>query len=115
VIDSAGFASLPPAVVATDFAQDLPGGETRLIASKQGPIAVRCFDDHLTSAAWHTKPVWYVRAEQDHMIDPAAQAAMAARAGARVSNVRTSHVPMLSRPREVTEVILAAAAGHRGS
>jgi pimeloyl-ACP methyl ester carboxylesterase len=109
VFDSAGFATLPPEVVATDFAQDLPPFETRLLAAKQGPTAARDFDDRVTTAAWRSKPVWYVRAEDDHMIDPRAQAAMAARAGARVTSVRASHVVMLSRPWDVAAVILAAA------
>lgn len=113
VVDSAGFASLPAEVVATDFAQDLAPAETRLLASKQGPIALRCFDDPIQSAAWRVRPTWYVRAEADHMIDPAAQAAMAARARARLTSVRASHVVMLSHPREVAEVILAAASSVR--
>jgi len=38
---------------------------------------------------------------------------MAARAGARLTSVRASHVVMLSRPREVADVILAAASSVR--
>lgn len=109
VVDSGGFASLPAEVVANDFAQDVTPAEARLLATKQGPIALRCFDDHITQAAWHTKPTWYVRAEADHMIDPGAQAVMAKRANAKLTSVRASHVVMLSRPREVAAVILAAA------
>jgi pimeloyl-ACP methyl ester carboxylesterase len=111
VVDSAGFASLPADVVAKDFAQDLGAADTRLIAAKQGPIALRCFDDKPGAAAWHSKPTFYVRAESDHMIDPAAQAQMAKRANAKVTSVKSSHVPMLSHPRDVAAVILAAAGG----
>ena len=109
-VDSGGYAWLPRDVVVGDFAQDLPAAQARLLAAKQGPIAARCFDDKIKTAAWHTKPTWYVRAEQDRMIDPAAQQAMAARAGAKVTNVRTSHVAMLVKPKDVAAVILAAAA-----
>jgi pimeloyl-ACP methyl ester carboxylesterase len=63
----------------------------------------------LSVGAWHDKPSWYVLAENDHMIDPNAQAAMAARIGAKVTRVKTSHLPMLSRPAEVAAVIAAAA------
>jgi pimeloyl-ACP methyl ester carboxylesterase len=111
VVDRGGFATLPTDVVASDFAQDLPAGDTRIIAAKQGPIAARCFDDKITTAAWHAKPSWYVRAESDHMIDPDAQAFMAKRAGAKLTSVKGSHVVMLSHPADVTAVILAAAAG----
>lgn len=110
VVDKGGFASLPTEVVTGDFAQDLPAAEARLLATKQGPIAARCFDDKITTAAWRSKPAWYVRAEADHMIDPQAQAFMAKRANAKVTSVKGSHVIMLSRPAEVTATILAAAA-----
>jgi pimeloyl-ACP methyl ester carboxylesterase len=109
VVDRGGFASLPAEVVAKDFAQDLSAADARLLAAKQGPIAARCFDDKITTAAWRTRPSWYVRAEADHMIDPAAQAAMAKRANAKVTSVKGSHVIMLSRPAEVVATILAAA------
>jgi hypothetical protein len=44
------------------------------------------------------------------MIDPKAQTAMAARANAKLTNVKASHVSMLSRPDEVAAAILEAAA-----
>jgi pimeloyl-ACP methyl ester carboxylesterase len=110
VVDRGGFATLPAALVAADFSQDLPPAESRLLAIKQGPIAARNFDAKITTAAWHTKPSWYVRSENDHMIAPAAQALMAKRANAKVTSLHTSHVPMLSKPNEVAAVILAAAA-----
>jgi len=111
VVDSAGFASLPVEVVTGDFAQDLPAADARLLAAKQGPIAARCFDDKIKTAAWRTKPSWYVRADADHMIAPAAQEFMAKRANAKLTTVKGSHVIMLSRPADVTAAILAAAAG----
>lgn len=114
VIDSAGFASLPTDVVLNDFAQDLPNADARLLATKQGPIAARCFDDKITTAAWRTKPSWYVRATGDRMIDPAAQEFMAKRANAKLSSAKGGHVIMLSRPGDVVAAILAAAGrGHR--
>lgn len=113
VVDTGGFASLPADVVASDFAQDLPAGDTRLLAAKQGPIAAKCFDGKIATAAWHTKPSWYVRAESDRMIAPDAQAIMAKRANAKVTSVKASHVVMLSRPKDVAAAILAAAAAAR--
>lgn len=46
---------------------------------------------------------------EDQRIDPRAQAMMAAHAGARVTNVKGSHVSMLSHPEEVAAAILDAA------
>ncbi len=110
VIDSAGFAWLPRTTVASEFAQDLSRADIDLLTTKQGPFAMRNFDDHITTAAWHNKPSWFIRPEQDHMIDPAAQEMMAKRAGAKLTNLRSSHVVMLSHPKEVAAVILTAAA-----
>lgn len=104
-----GFASLPADVVASEFAQDLPAADAKLLAVKQGPIAARCFDDKISKAAWHAKPSWYLRSESDHMIAPAAQEIMAKRAKAKLTSVKTSHVPMLVKPQDVAATILAAA------
>jgi len=110
VFDSGGFAWLPRPTVASLFAQDLPDDDIDLLTMKQGPTSVAIFDQHITTAAWHTKPSWFIRAEHDGMIDPALEEMMAKRAGAKLLNLRASHVVMLSHPREVASVILTAAA-----
>ncbi len=57
------------------------------------------------------KPSWYLVASDDHMIPPAAQRQMAARAGAQVSEVAGSHAVYVSKPAAVAAVIEAAAKG----
>jgi len=103
-----GFVRLPVEAVAKDFAQDLPPAEVNLIAVTQGPIRGANFDEKVTTAAWASKPSFYIVATRDRMIDPAHQAAMAKKIKATVRELPTSHVPMASRPGEVTETILAA-------
>lgn len=112
-VDSGGYAVLPTESILKYFAPDLPAAEARLVAATQGPISTTVFGAKLKSAApaWKAKPAWYLRAENDQMIDPAGQAAMAKRAGATVTSIKSSHVPMLSHPADVAKVILAAAAG----
>jgi len=112
-VDSAGFASLPQATVIGDFAQDLPMTKARILAAKQGPIFTGCFNEKIKTAAWHTKPVWYIKATLDHMIAPQAQTAMAQRMNAVVTSAPASHVAMISKPNEVAGVILAAANSDR--
>jgi pimeloyl-ACP methyl ester carboxylesterase len=107
--DSAGFLTLPPEIVANDFAQDLPAADTKIMAATQGPWAERCVGDALSVAAWKDKPSWYVLAANDHMIDPASQARMAEHIHATVTRVSASHVPMLSHPEDVAAAIVAAA------
>ncbi len=95
--------------MARDFAQDLPAAQTKVMAVTQGPIFAKAFGEKVTNAAWKTKPSWFVVAEKDRMIQPDLERAMAKKINAKTTTLPTSHVPMLSRPREVTTVILAAA------
>jgi pimeloyl-ACP methyl ester carboxylesterase len=112
-VDSGGYAWLPPSTVALHLAQDLPGAEASLLAAKQGPINTKNFDEKVKAAAWHTRPVFYLRTNLDHMIDPDLQTATAKRLKATLTSVPTSHVAMLAQPQEVAAVILkAAAAAH---
>jgi pimeloyl-ACP methyl ester carboxylesterase len=107
--DSAGFLTLPPDVIAKDFAQDLPVADAKLMAATQGPWAERCPADVLTVAAWQRKPSWYVLATEDRMIDPGTQARMAEHIRAKIFRLSASHIPMLSRPADVAAVIAEAA------
>src|SRR5207245_9325494 len=99
---------LPPEGVARYFAPDLPPAETNVMAATQGPIFGKAFDEKVTNA-WKIKPSWFIVAEMDRMIQPELQRAMAKKIGASMTALPTSHVPMLSRPKEVAAVILAAA------
>ena len=112
-IDSGGYAWLSPSTVAQHLAQDLPEAEASLLAVKQGPINTKNFDEKVKVAAWHTRPVFYVRTNLDHMIDPELQTATAKRLKATLTSVPTSHVAMLAEPREVAAMILKAAAAIR--
>jgi len=106
--DNAGFLYLSPEGVANNFAQDLPPAQTRVLAATQGPIFGKSFGEAVKNAAWKTKPSWYIVAEKDRMIQPDLERAMAKKINAKVTSLPTSHVPMLSRPKDVTAVILAA-------
>jgi pimeloyl-ACP methyl ester carboxylesterase len=114
IADPAGFLTLPGDVVSKDFAQDVSAADAKLITAKQGPIAAKAFGDKVKTPAWKTKPSWFVRAEADHMIDPAGQELMAKRAGSKLTSVKgASHVVMWSKPKDVIAVILAAASGKK--
>lgn len=113
-VDSGGYAVLPTESILKYFAPDLPAAEAKLVAATQGPISTTVFGAKLKSApAWKSKPSWFLRAEADQMIDPAGQAAMAKRAGATVTSVKSSHVVMLSHPDDVAKIILTAAAAKK--
>jgi len=110
VQDKDGFLTLSPEGVAKHFAQDLPAAETRLMAVTQGPINARSFEEKPKEAAWRARPTWYVLTQQDHMIDPGLQKAMAQSISAHIVSVPSSHVPQLSHPAQVAQAIIGAAA-----
>ncbi|WP_413288013.1 alpha/beta fold hydrolase [Bdellovibrio sp. HCB337] len=107
--DPFGFLYLSEDGMINDFAQDLPESRTKVMAVTQGPIGVQTFNEKITTAAWKTKPTWYVVATDDHMIHPDLQNDVSTKMHAKVKRLRTSHVPMNSKPKEVAKVILEAA------
>lgn len=107
--DASGFLYLPAESVATNFAQDLPSAETKVMAVTQGLIAGKAFDDKVTTTAWKDKPNFYIVAEKDRMIQPSEERDFAKKIKADTTVLPTSHVPMLSRPKEIADVIIKAA------
>lgn len=62
----------------------------------------------LTRAAWRDIPSTYVIAENDAAIPAFVQEQLAARIGARVERLATSHSPFLSQPDAVADIIESA-------
>ncbi|MDR7269437.1 pimeloyl-ACP methyl ester carboxylesterase [Pelomonas saccharophila] len=108
VPDAAGFLRLSDEGMSKHFAQDLPAAQTAVMAATQGPIAGKAFGEKVSVAAWKSKPSWYLVAANDHMIQPALQRDFAKLIGAKVSEVKTSHVPQQSAPAQVAATILDA-------
>ena len=107
--DAHGYLSLSPKGMRDAFAQDLPAATTTVMAATQGAIQAKVFGEAITTAAWLSKPSWYIVSEQDRMIPPALQRAMAIRIKANTSSLQASHVAHRSHPAEVAQVILEAA------
>lgn len=112
-VDGDGFASLTATGVRKFFASDVRPSEAQLIAATQGPIKASAFDEKVTVAAWSTKPSWYIVAAHDDMIQPDLERALAAKIKAKTTTLNTSHVPMISAPKQVAAVIESAAASLR--
>jgi pimeloyl-ACP methyl ester carboxylesterase len=113
--DEGGFLWLPPATIATHFAQDLTPVEQGVIAATQVPWYSGCLTDKVTNAAWRDKPSRWVIGEKDLMVSPALQAKMADNIKAKITRVQTSHVAMLADPKAVTAVIIDAATAKTSS
>ncbi len=108
--DRQGFLTVTPKGIAEDFAQDLPVGERELLLATQGPTAASAFGATITTAAWKTKPSWFVIASNDRAIPPELEIAEATTMKATSITLASSHVAMLSHPREVAAFIEKAAA-----
>lgn len=107
--DAEGFLKLTPQGVYEDFAQDLSDAEKAVMTATQAPTSVLALGGKATVAAWRGKPSWYIRASSDRTIPPELQSIMAGRIGADTTSVPSSHVPMLSHPDTVAEVVIRAA------
>ena len=105
-----GYVALTPDGIHKHFVQDIPAEEADIVYATQGPLAARCFGDKVATAAWRTKPSWYLVAAQDQTIPPAVQRDSAERMHAKTLVLQSSHVPMLSQPQDVAEFIAGAAA-----
>ncbi len=107
--DAEGFLKLSRKGVAESFAQDLTPAEQALIFATQGPVSgPHALGAEITSPAWKVKPSWYLRGTNDHAIHPELQAMMAKRMDAKTVDTDSSHVPMLSQPRKVVDLLLQA-------
>jgi len=94
------------------FAGDLPEDEQKLVWATHFPPDMNLFNEQMLTAdqvAWRSKPTWYILATQDRTVHPDLQRWVSKRMGANVTEVESSHVPMLSQPDVVIEVIREAA------
>lgn len=91
------------------FCGDLSEEEQKLVWAVQGVPTVNLFNEKMAGTAWRTKPTWYIVAKNDRTVNPALQRFAANRMGATTIEVESSHVPMLSHPELVIDVIRSAA------
>lgn len=111
--DANGWGSLSEQAFLKDFAGDLSEAEARSYYAVQQPFARAITQAKTTVAAWHLKPTWYAVCTQDRTIDPDLQRFMAKRMGAKTIELPTSHVSLLSHPKEIADLIIQATKGQR--
>lgn len=91
------------------FCGDLSEQEQKLVYATQSVPDVDLFNHKAEGTAWKTKPGFYVLAQQDHTVHPDLQRFVSKRMNATVVEADSSHVPMLSQPGLVLDVIRKAA------
>jgi pimeloyl-ACP methyl ester carboxylesterase len=105
-----GFLLLTRQGVVENFGQDLSPDMQSLVFATQGATHGAVLGTPIKTAAWHTKPSWFVIAENDRMIAPDQEKDTAQRMGAKTLTLPTSHLPMLSQPEKVANFVIEAAA-----
>jgi len=90
------------------FAGDLPEQEQKLVWATHAAPAADLFNQKVEGTAWRSKPSWYIVAKNDRTVQPELERFVATRMGATTYELDSSHVPMLSNPTLVIDVIRAA-------
>lgn len=108
--DAHGWIWMPRSGFDTAFAQRAAPDRVALCAATQRPIAVACIQERAPRPGWKARPSWYLIAEEDRMISPTTQRFMAERMGARIRSEMVDHIPLISAPQPVIEMIIEAAA-----
>ncbi len=110
--DRPGYLRIDPVAYPQVFMQDVDPAEARALAVTQRAVADVALSAPVGVPAWRTLPSWYLVSEDDRMVNPDAERALAARMGATTTTVRgASHASPVSHPAEVAEAIMAAARG----
>jgi pimeloyl-ACP methyl ester carboxylesterase len=100
---------LSEAAFLRDFAGDLPVEKAKVLYAVQQPFHKALLTGKTTHAAWRSKPSFYAVSTEDRTINPDLERFMAKRMGATTIEVKSSHLSLISHPREIAALILRAA------
>jgi pimeloyl-ACP methyl ester carboxylesterase len=109
IVDQQGLGRLPEDDFVGHFAADVDPVKAKVMHAAQQPVAMSVFDDVMGTPAWKSLPSWYLVAANDQAISPDEERMFAKRMGAETVEVASSHVPMVSHPDAVVELIESAA------
>lgn len=104
-----GFFFLDREKFAASFAADVRPALAAFMGDSQVPWGLEALQGAVTEPAWRSKPSYYLVANDDGMIPPAAQRMMANRAGSHVTKASGSHAIYFANPEVVAAVIKRAA------
>jgi len=90
------------------FAGDLDDEIAAVLAVSQRPLAAGAYSEKASAAAWKTKPCWGSVALQDQTINPDVERFGYQRAGMATIEIDSSHLVMMSHPKEVADLIRQA-------
>jgi pimeloyl-ACP methyl ester carboxylesterase len=108
-VDPQRFAWIPEDDFVNHFAADVDPVKARVMFAVQQPLHWSSLEEVMGVPAWKSLPCWFLVADGDQAIPPAAQRLWAPRMGATTVEVATNHVAMVSHPDEVLQLIKQAA------
>ena len=108
-IDQQRFAWIPEDDFVNHFAADVDPVKAKVMFAVQQPLPWSALGEVMGVPAWKALPSWFLVADSDQVILPAAQRQFAPRMGATTVEVSTNHVAMVSHPDEVLRLIKTAA------
>jgi pimeloyl-ACP methyl ester carboxylesterase len=91
------------------FANGVEPTKAKVLYAVQWPTAASIFAGKTTMAAWHSKPSWYAVSKLDQTINPDLERFLAKRMNATTVELDAGHLSLVSHPKEVADLILAAA------
>jgi pimeloyl-ACP methyl ester carboxylesterase len=107
--DTRGYAWLSEDDFVNHFAADVDPTQAKVLYAVQQPLATSAFGDVMGLPAWKSLPSWYLVAQNDEALPPDAERQFATRMGAMTVEIPSSHVPMVSHPSKVADLIDSAA------
>jgi pimeloyl-ACP methyl ester carboxylesterase len=109
VVKKDGFFWLSEGAFLKDFAGDVDPSKARALYAVQGRGADALPNTKTTTAAWRVKPTWYQVSTEDRTINPELERFLAKRMNATTIELSSSHVSLVSHPKEIADLILRAA------
>jgi pimeloyl-ACP methyl ester carboxylesterase len=103
--DGHGLIWLPEAASATAFAQHATTEELAVLTAVQRPISPACITVPVGRPLWKDRPTWFLVAEEDRMIVGENQRFMAERMNARTRSHPVDHMPLVTAPSVVVNII----------
>jgi pimeloyl-ACP methyl ester carboxylesterase len=104
-----GFTNLSEESFLRYFANGVEQTKAEVLYAVQEPTAASLFGGRTTVAAWHSKPSWYAVSKLDQTINPDLERFLAKRMNATTVELEAGHLSLVSHPKEIADLILAAA------
>ena len=104
-----GFTTISEEAFLRSFANGVEPKKAEVLYAVQEPTAASLFGERTTVAAWHSKPSWYAVSKLDQTINPDLERFLAKRMNATTVEVEAGHLSLVSHPKEIADLILAAA------